>query len=95
LLVIVATQVRLVVKHVSNEELKDIPAAADDLFIIGGKGAFEKRQQDQQQKQVRSALRGNAAFVCTFWIVFDRERYCAVVLYVGRGRTYVGDEAFM
>jgi hypothetical protein len=46
--------VRLVVKHVSNEELKGIPAAADDLFIIGGKGAFEKRQQDQQQKQVRS-----------------------------------------
>jgi hypothetical protein len=43
----------MVVKHVSNEELKGIPAAADDLFIIGGKGAFEKRQQDQQQKQVR------------------------------------------
>jgi hypothetical protein len=48
-------QVRMVVKHVSNEELKAIPTAADDLFIIGGKGAFEKRQQDQQQKQVRVA----------------------------------------
>lgn len=36
---------RLVVKHVSNEELEAIPAAAEDLFIIGGKDALEKRQQ--------------------------------------------------
>jgi hypothetical protein len=52
-------QVRMVVKHVSNEELKAIPTAADDLFIIGGKGAFEKHQQDQQQKQVRVAARAS------------------------------------
>lgn len=38
-------QVRLVVKHVANEELEAIPAAAEDLFIIGGKDALEKRLQ--------------------------------------------------
>ena len=38
-------QVRLVVKHVSSEELEAIPAAAEDLFLIGGKDALEKRQQ--------------------------------------------------
>ena len=38
-------QVRLVVKHVPNEELLAIPAAAEDLFIIGGRDAFEKRLQ--------------------------------------------------
>lgn len=33
------------VKHVSSEELQAIPHAAEDLFIIGGKDALEKRQQ--------------------------------------------------
>ena len=32
------------VKHVPNEELLAIPTAAEDLFIIGGKDAFQKRQ---------------------------------------------------
>lgn len=43
-------QVRLVVKHVSKEELAKIPGAADDLFLIGGRDAFEKRQLEQQQQ---------------------------------------------
>ena len=37
----------MVVKHVSMEELQAIPAAADDLFIIGGKDALVKKQQVQ------------------------------------------------
>ena len=37
------------VKHVPNEELFAIPTAAEDLFIIGGKDAFEKRQVQQRR----------------------------------------------
>lgn len=42
-------------KHVSSEELSQLPGGvAEDLFIIGGTDAFEKRQlQQQQQAEVR------------------------------------------
>jgi hypothetical protein len=48
--------VRLVVKHVSNEELLAIPAAAEDLFIIGGRDAFEKRLQVRLQISVATVF---------------------------------------
>jgi hypothetical protein len=43
--------VTLLVKHVATDELAAIPSAAEDLFIIGGKDAFEKRQREEQQQR--------------------------------------------
>jgi hypothetical protein len=44
------------VKHVATEELAAIPSAAEDLFIIGGKDAFEKRQREEQQQRDKVRL---------------------------------------
>jgi hypothetical protein len=48
--------VTLLVKHVATEELAAIPSAAEDLFIIGGKDAFEKRQREEQQQRDKVML---------------------------------------
>lgn len=52
-------------KHVSNEELANIPGAADDLFIIDGTDAFEKRQLQQQQQQQEVRRRRVRIVVCS------------------------------
>jgi hypothetical protein len=45
----------VIVKHVCNEELAAIPTAAEDMFIIGGKGAFEQRQKEEEAKASAAA----------------------------------------
>jgi hypothetical protein len=51
----------VIVKHVCNEELAAIPTAAEDLFIIGGKGAFEQRQKEEEAKASAAATSAEKA----------------------------------
>jgi hypothetical protein len=43
-------QIQVLVKHVSNEVLEKIEAAAADLFLLEGHDALQKRVEEEAKK---------------------------------------------
>ncbi len=48
----------LIVKHINNEDIAKIESAAADLFILEGREAFEKRQQEEAASKEKERIEG-------------------------------------